>query len=67
MKPLNLSKEDRSTKEISCRLMKQVRQEIEGLDHGSIEIVVKGGFVIGFKFHQWKPFRSRREGIKEEK
>lgn len=67
MRTLNLSKDERSTKEISCGLMKQVRQEIEGLNHGSVEIVIKGGYVIGFKFHQWKPFRSRSEGMKEEK
>ncbi|MBA7633155.1 hypothetical protein ES703_40717 [subsurface metagenome] len=67
MKPLNLPKENRSTEKISPELLQRVREQIEGLAHGSVEIMVKSGYVIGFKFHQWRPFRSKSEGLKQEK
>jgi len=67
MKPLNLPKQDRSTEEISPKFLEQVREQIQGLAHGSVEIVIKGGYVLGFRFHQWRPFRSRSRGLKEEK
>lgn len=66
MKLLNLSKEDRRTEKISPKLLERVREEIEGLAHGSVEIMIKSGYVIGFKFHQWRPFRSKSEGLEQE-
>lgn len=67
MKLLNLSKQDRSTKEVSPKFLEQVEHEIKGLDHGSLEIVIKGGYILGFMFHQWRPLRSRTQGLREEK
>ena len=67
MKQLNLTKKERSTTIISPKFLDLVRGEVQGVTHGSLEIVIKGGHILGFRFHQWKPFRSRSQGLKEEK
>jgi len=67
MKPLSLSPGDRSTKEISPKFLQQVAEQIRGLAYGSLEIVVRDGYIIGFKFHQWRLFRPRQKGMEEEK
>ena len=67
MKPLNLPKDLRSTKKISPELLDSIKKQIEGLSHGSVGIVIKAEYVIGFDLHHWKPFRSKSEGLTQEK
>ena len=67
MKPLDLPKKDRSTLHLTKEFLDEVRSQVEGLEHGTLGIVVKGGYIIGFEFRQWRPYRSRSEGLEKEK
>lgn len=60
-----LSKEQRTTSEISSAVLEKVRNYLQGLKFGSLTIVVKNAYIINWKLTVDHPERSRKKSFEE--
>lgn len=57
-----LRKEDRTTQKISSKLIDEIVCRLEGLENGTVGILVKGGVVLGIEVLQRTHFSSNLQG-----
>jgi len=49
---MNLTREERSTRQISFKLSKEISNKLHNLSNGKVEIFVKTGYVIAIETSQ---------------
>jgi len=60
-----LSKEERTTSEISSAALEKARDYLQGLKFGSLTVVVKNGYIMNWKLTIDHPERSRKLSFEE--
>ena len=56
---MNLTREERSTKEISPKLLEEISQKLHNLRNGKVEIFIKTGYVIAIETSEREHLVSR--------
>jgi len=56
---MNLTKEERSTKKISPKVLDEVSTKLHNLENGKVEIFVKTGYIIAIETSTREHFLSR--------
>ena len=56
---MNLTKEERSTKNISQKVLNEISRKLHNLENGKVEIFVKTGYIIGIEVASREHFISR--------
>lgn len=56
---MNLSKEERSTRQISPKLSEEISDKLHNLKNGKVEIFVKTGYVIAIETSEREHLVSR--------
>ena len=60
-----LSKEERTTDQISSAVLEKAQDYLQGLKFGSLTVVVKNGYIMNWKLTTDHPERSRKLSFKE--
>lgn len=56
---MNLTKEERSTREISPELLREISHKLHNLRNGKVEIFVKTGYIIAIETSEREHLVSR--------
>jgi len=55
---MNLTKEERSTRKISPKVLSEISRKLHNLENGKVEIFVKTGYIIGIEVSEREHFTS---------